>query len=373
MCYRRPQSLARLALSSLLLLLAQAALGDPQPGLSLDAPAAIELGRKLFMDRRLSRNGTMSCGMCHIPEQGFTANEMATAIGIEGRSLRRNAPTMLNVASQHWLFHDGRETSLERQVWGPLLASDEMGNASRSAVVERVNALQDYAAPFRRAFPGIGVTEDTIASALASYERALTAADSRFDRWYFADDPSALSTSERTGFELFRGKAGCAACHSIRVQQAPFTDHRFHNTGIGWRRADTGDKLVSVPLGAGETTEVSTAQMAALFGASVRDEGRSEVTGRTEDRWAYKTPSLRNVSLTAPYMHDGSVATLREVIELYDRGGIDNPGKNALLRPLHLSEHEKRALESFLGSLTSENVARLAAEARAAFYSGGGR
>jgi len=379
MRYRRPRFLARLALSGVLALLTYPALADPALGLPPspisrgDTQATVELGRKIFMDRRLSRNGTMSCGMCHIPEQGFTANEMATAIGIEGRSLRRNAPTILNVVWQRWLFHDGRETSLERQVWSPLLASDEMGNASREAVVERVNALPDYAAPFQRAFPGHGVTEDTIASALASYERALTSTDSRFDRWFFAGDGTTLNASERAGFDLFRGKAGCVACHSADFQHAPFTDQSFHNTGVGWLRAKAGDRLLSVPLGAGETAEVSSAEMAAVFGVNVRDEGRFEVTGRAQDRWAYKTPSLRNVALTAPYMHDGSIATLRQVIEFYDRGGIANPGRDPLLRPLGLNDEEKQALESFLRTLTGANATQLAAEARAAFHAVGAR
>jgi cytochrome c peroxidase len=355
---------------------ADSALGLPSMPMVAEgagAEARVELGRMIFMDRRLSRNGTMSCGMCHIPEQGFTANEMATAIGIEGRSLRRNAPTVLNVAFQQSLFHDGRESSLEHQIWSPLLARDEMGNTSRAAVVARLSALPGYSVPFERAFPGLGVTEDTIAAALASYERALTAANSRFDRWYFESDAPALSAPEHAGFELFRGKAGCTACHIVNASDALFTDHRFHNTGVGWLRSNAANQTLSVPLGGGQTAEVSSADMASLFGGNLRDEGRFEVTRRPEDRWAYKTPSLRNVALTAPYMHNGSLGTLREVIEFYDRGGIENPGKDPLLRPLRLSVGDKQALEAFLLTLTGDNVGRLAAEARAAFHAGGAR
>jgi cytochrome c peroxidase len=362
-------------------LLTQSASADPFLGLpplevsqnDSSVAARVGLGRRLFMDRRLSRNGTMSCGMCHIPEQGFTTNEMATTIGIEGRSLRRNAPTVLNVGFQHTLFHDGRETSLERQIWGPLLAADEMGNASRAAVVARVSALPDYPAAFARVFPSAGINEDTIAAALASYERMLVAANSRFDRWFFAGESSALSAVERDGFQLFRGKAGCSSCHIVGERDALFTDHRFHNTGVGWVHANAASQAVSVPLGGGATTEVSRAEMAALFGGNLHDEGRFEVTRLQQDRWAYKTPSLRNVALTAPYMHDGSLATLREVIEFYARGGIDNPGKDRLLQPLHLSLEEKQALEAFLRALTGENVRELAAEARAAFHTTGAR
>ena len=358
-----------------LALLARAALADPTLGLPrVSAPsgqtaAQIELGRKLFMDRRLSRNGTMSCGMCHIPEQGFAANEMATAIGMQGRSLRRNAPTLLNVAFQRTLFHDGRSDSLESQVWDPLLAPDEMGNPTRSALVAKVSALPDYSAPFERAFPQRGATEQTIAAALASYERALIAADSPFDRWFLGGEASALSSSERAGFDLFTGKAGCSACHTVGTDSALFTDHGFHNSGVGWLHASTDDRRVSVPLGGGEMAEVSVAEMTALFGGRTHDDGRFEVTHEPSDRWAYKTPSLRNVALTAPYMHDGSLATLSDVIEFYDRGGIDNPGKDPLLRPLHLTDAEKQQLVVFLLTLTSDQVRRLAAEARAAFHS----
>jgi cytochrome c peroxidase len=351
-------------------------LGLPALDVSQSDPSAgarAALGRKLFMDRRLSRNGTMSCGMCHVPEQGFTTNEMATTIGIEGRSLRRNAPTVLNVGFQRTLFHDGRETSLERQIWSPLLAADEMGNASRTEVVARVRALADYSAAFARAFPGTGINEDTIAAALASYERMLGAANSPFDRWFFGGESSALSAVERDGLQLFRGKAGCSSCHLVGERDALFTDHRFHNTGVGWARANAANGTVSVPLGGGETTEVSRAEMAALFGGDLHDEGRFEVTHLQVDQWAYKTPSLRNVALTAPYMHDGSLATLREVIEFYTRGGIDNPGKDPLLQPLQLSLEEKQALEAFLQALTGDNVDQLAAEARAAFHTTGAR
>lgn len=367
--------------AGLFALLTQSASADPTLGLPAlevsqtysSTTARVQLGRRLFMDRRLSRNGTMSCGMCHVPEQGFTTNEMATAIGIEGRSLRRNAPTVLNVAFQRMLFHDGRETNLEHQAWSPLLAADEMGNASRAAVVARVSALADYSAAFARVFPTAGINEETIAAALASYQRTLVAANSRFDRWFFAGESSALSAVERDGFQLFRGKAGCSSCHLVGARDALFTDHRFHNTGVGWVHANAASRTVSVPLGGGETTEVSRAEMAALFGGDLRDEGRFEVTQLQQDRWAYKTPSLRNVALTAPYMHDGSLATLREVIEFYDRGGIDNPGKDPLLQPLHLSPEEKQALEAFLQTLTGDNVRQLAAEARATFHTNAAR
>jgi len=340
-----------------------------QPLRATDTDARVSLGRKLFMDRRLSRNGSMSCGMCHIPEQAFASNQTNTAIGLSGQHLRRNAPTVLNVGYQQSLFHDGRETSLEHQVWSPLLAQDEMGNRSQTEVVERVAMLSDYRGLLERAFPGQAVTEIEIAAALAAYERTLSSGNSRFDRWYFRGEAHAMSALEQQGFELFTSKAGCSACHLIGTQEALFTDHRFHNTGVGWARANKPPEGYSVPLAPGVSTEVPAAALAQLLGPELRDEGRFEVTGRPEDRWAYKTPSLRNVALTAPYMHDGSLPTLAAVVEFYERGGIDNPGKDPAIRPLGLSTEEKQALEAFLSALTGDNVKQLATEARAAFRS----
>ena len=182
--------------------------------------ARIHLGRKLFFDRRLSRNNTMSCAMCHVPEQGFTVNELAQAVGIEGHSLRRNAPTLLNVAYMHSHFHDGRETSLETQVISPFLAHNEMANPSMGHLVEKIRCLDDYADLFVQAF-GRGPSVETIGQALASYERTLLAANAPFDRWYYGQQPDALSPQAQTGFQLFVGKARCVSCHTITEQYCP--------------------------------------------------------------------------------------------------------------------------------------------------------
>src|SRR5262249_4921737 len=156
-------------------------------------PEKVELGRKLFLDRRLSPNGTMSCAMCHLPEQGFTSNELATPVGIEGRTVRRNAPTLLNVAFQRHLFHDGRAVSLEAQIWEPLLAANEMGNRSVGDVLDRIRALADYGGLFEKIFDGQGVSAGRLGQALAAYERTLVAGNSRFDRWRYGRDSSALT------------------------------------------------------------------------------------------------------------------------------------------------------------------------------------
>jgi len=344
-----------------------AALGLPAMEVPADnpiTPAKVALGRKLFLDRRLSPNGTMSCAMCHVPEQGFTAHELATSVGIGGRSVRRNAPTVLNVAWQQRLFHDGREVSLEDQVWGPLLAANEMGNPSIGYVIERIGTLEDYRGLFEAAFDGRGPSAARLGAALASYQRTLVAGDSRFDRWRFGGEASALSAVEQAGFELFAGKGRCATCHRVGQREALFTDHGFHNTGIGWHRSLGTPERTRVELAPGVYTELDRRTIASFAEPPANDVGRYEITLDPKDRWAYKTPSLRNVALTAPYMHDGSLPSLEAVVGFYDRGGIDNPEKSALIAPLGLTASERAALVAFLRALTGSAVAALAADAR---------
>ena len=327
----------------------------------------VRLGRKLFFDRRLSHNGTISCAMCHVPEQGFTNNEIATAVGIEGRTVRRNAPTLYNVAYVRALFHDGRATTLESQVWGPLLARNEMGNAAADAVTATVRSLPDYDGLFEAAFGDRGPSPETIGMALASYERTLVSGSSKFDRWHFSGEAEALSAAARRGFALFTGAAGCASCHTIERDFALFSDGEFHNTGIG---VPTGDAPTParqrIAVGPGRFLEVDSAIVDRLSGPIRDDLGRFEVTQQEADRWRYRTPSLRNVALTSPYMHDGSLATLREVVAFYDRGGVPNPGLDPRIRPLGLDTAQVADLLAFLDSLTGGDVDALVGDAFAA-------
>lgn len=344
------------------------ALGLPPLATAPASAAAVDLGRKLFMDRRLSRNNTMSCAMCHVPEQGFTATELGTSLGLEGRTLRRNAPTLLNVAYVGQLFHDGRAASLESQAWLPLLHPVEMGNQSVAEVLDKLRAMPDYAGRFETAFDGAGASEQTVGVALASYQRTLVSGNSRFDRWRYANDKHALNAREQAGFAVFAGKGRCIACHAVGERNGLFSDARFHNTGIGWARrkgtaVDPGRRY-AVQLAPGVFTELQERELANVSEPLQDDDGRFEVTHQESDRWAYRTPSLRNVALTAPYMHDGSLATLEAVIEYYQKGGIDNPGRDELVQPLQLTEEDKRDLAAFLRSLTGDNVGLLAQRAR---------
>ena len=351
--------------------LAAPPLGLPPVAISTDNPpsaAKIALGRKLFFDRRLSRNGTMSCGICHVPEQGFTNNELARPIGTEGRSLRRNAPGLFNVAYARRLFHDGRETRLETQIISPLLARVEMANPSIGYVIAKIGSLPDYAGRFEAAFGG-GPTIGRLGDAIASYERSLLSANSAFDRWYFGHEEQALSGQARAGFELFTGRAGCSACHLIGDAHAIFTDHEFHDTGIGYYNSKVRPQTraaVQVEIAPGVRVSVSRATLETIGLPPASDLGRHEVTLDPDDLWRFKTPSLRNIALTAPYMHDGSLATLEEVVRFYSHGGHPHPGIDPAVQPRGLSDREVSALVAFLESLTGDNLAELIADARSA-------
>jgi len=336
----------------------------PQPPENLLTQAKAELGRLLFFDRRLSHNNTFSCAMCHVPEQGFASNELATAVGIEGQTVRRNSPTIYNVAYLERLFHDGRESSLEQQIWGPLLAPNEMGNPSIGQVLESIRSIPGYTERFESAFDGRSPSMETVGMALASYERLLVSADSRFDRWFYGDDSDALDSAEQAGFQLFSGKAGCSACHQVGPDWALFTDNKLHNTGIGYRRSMSGhDAEIRIQIAPGEYIMVRQEFIDEAAEKPPSDIGLYEITGNPDDRWKYRTPSLRNVALTSPYMHDGSIPTLEDVVGFYDLGGVENPLRDPLVRPLGLSDREKSQLVAYLRTLTGSNVDILVADA----------
>lgn len=337
----------------------------PVPANNPLTPDKVALGRKLFFDRRLSHDNTISCATCHVPEQGFTVNELATAVGIEGRIARRNAPTVINAAYLETIFHDGRETSLETQALAPLVAPDEMGNPSLGHLVAKVKGLGDYHGLFEKAF-GRGPGIEALAAAIAAWERTLVSADSPFDRWYYGGAEDAIGAPAKHGFELFTGKAGCVRCHALGKEFALFTDNGFHDTGVGYRNTypRSGDDEGPSELAPRLTTIVKASQLEALGEKPGKDLGRYEVTLRPGDAWRYKTPSLRNVALTGPYMHDGSLLTLREVVYFYARGGVKHPGLDRLIGRLDLEDGAADDLAAFMESLTGGNIAELVADAR---------
>lgn len=320
----------------------------------------IDLGRRLFFDRRLSPNNTISCAMCHVPAQGFTVNETRLAVGMHGKTGKRNAPTLYNVTYQELLFHDGREFTLEDQIIAPLTQANEMGNPSIGYVVHRIKQLPGYPKAFQAAF-GEAPSVATLGKALASYQRTLVSANSPFDRWYYGHEQDALSEQAKAGFEIFIGKGKCGTCHFFSQDAALFTDHKFRNTGVA-HLSLIPPETISVDLGGGLRVNLPRAQLDEVLAQPGKDRGRYEVTRDPHDLWHYKTPSLRNVALTAPYMHNGVLPTLESVIDYYDRGGSGGPGQDARIAPLHLTPAEKDALLAFLHSLTGDNVERLAEE-----------
>ena len=337
--------------------------------------AKIDLGRKLFFDRRLSINDTFACATCHIPEQGFTSNEMRTAVGVEGRSVLRNSPSLYNSAYLVRVFLDGRETSLENQVWQPITAHNEMAAPSIGWLINKLRRMRDYDGLFEKAFDGSGPDILTVGQALASYQRTLLSGDSPFDRWHFGRQPDAVGEDVKRGFAVFAGKGRCIACHTMGRDHALFSDQQFHNTGLGYAVSfdlppgggDAPAATTRVQLAPGVFVEVSNDTIEAVTQQKMpNDLGLYRITENPNDRWKFRTQSLRNVALTAPYMHNGQFDTLRDVIEFYDRGGIPNELLSPLIFPLHLAEQEKADLEAFLRALTGSTVPDIVADAFAA-------
>lgn len=276
--------------------------------------AKAKLGKYLFFDLRLSRDQSVSCSSCHRPHRGYT-DAVATPTGVGGTG-RRNAPSLLNVVYRTPLFWDGRVGSLEEQVEAVITSPREMDNTPET-VVERLRASHLYRSFFRDAFGSEEITMERIAQAIASFERTILSADSTFDRSLDAENPRPLTDAARRGFQLFTGKAQCSLCHSGPI----FSDNGFYNLGVGWDRPD-------------------------------RDLGRYEDTALEEDRGRFKTPTLRDLVHTAPYMHDGSMESLEEVIDFFDRGGGPNPYLDPRMKPLNLTQREKADLAAFLRSLS---------------------
>ncbi|WP_336491652.1 cytochrome-c peroxidase [Methylobacterium nigriterrae] len=276
-----------------------------------------ELGRRLFFDPILSGDRSRACVSCHLPDLAWAdGRARALSRGASGMELR--TPTLLNLAWQERLGWDGKFRDLESVAFLPITAAGNM-NLPVAEALRRLSADPEYARAFADAFPDPAVTRDRVEDALATFERLIVSGPAPFDRW-IAGDAGAIDAAARRGFDLFNGKAHCAACHS----GWSFTDGSFHDIGTA----------------AGE------------------DIGRGRFFPNSPAlRYAFKTPGLRAVAVRAPYMHDGSVATLEAVIDLYDRGGIDRPSRSADIRPLGLSRDEKSDLVAFLRSLTPESTA----------------
>src|SRR5215213_4763033 len=296
-------------------------------------PEKIALGEQLYFDKRLSASGTVSCALCHDPANAFTDQE-AFSTGASGNQGTRNAPTILNAMFSNRLFWDGRAGSLEEQAKQPLTNPAEMGMGSYDLVVARVSEIPEYRKTFRRVFGRAGITIETIAKAIAAYERTQLSGNSQFDR-FISGDNAAITEAQKRGWKLFSGKAKCIECHTFSAGSPFFTDSNFHNTGVGLANSDF-ERLAGR---AGEVTQ--KAGMADLAHKNDFSElGRFLVTRQTADIAAFKTPTLRDVELTRPYMHSGAVKTLLDVVKFYNQGGEKNPYLDQKMQPLGLSDED---------------------------------
>jgi cytochrome c peroxidase len=288
----------------------------PFPADNAWSAAREELGRTLFFDPRLSRSGVMSCATCHNP--GFSWGDgLARGVGHAAKALPRRSPTLLNVAWAEALFWDGRAGTLEEQALGPIASPDEM-NLPLEELVPKIQAVRGYVAMFERAYPGEAVSTNTIAKAIATFERTVVSGAAPFDRWVEGDE-DAISTEAVRGFVVFNDKAKCASCHS----GWRFTDDSFHD-----------------------------------IGALGEDRGRAVVLeGIPAMEYAFKTPTLRDIDRRGPYLHDGSEPTLESVVELYDLGGrTKRPSLSRDIVPLSLTAEEARSLVAFMRTLTSDDA-----------------
>lgn len=285
----------------------------PFPADNLYSAEKAQLGKMLFFDQRLSKNFNMTCATCHNPSLGWE-DGVPGAFGGQGKFLDRHSPTILNMAWSDSFFWDGRSPTLEDQIRGPVESPNEM-NISMDEVVERLSKVKGYQEMFQRVFPGAGITGDGIMKAIATYERTLVSGTAPFDRWVMGDE-QAISESAKRGFEFFNNGAGCSECHT----GWNFSDNKFYDIGL-----------------------------------SSADEGRMTVTGNAADKHAFKTPGLRNIQQRAPYMHDGSMKTLDEVIIHYIAGGTPRPSRSDKMTVRPMTPQQITDLRSFLESLTGED------------------
>jgi len=290
----------------------------PHPADNHPSEARVELGKMLFFDPRLSRDGNMSCATCHSPLLGWS-DGLPTAKGVKSMVLGRATPTVVNTAYNSIQMWDGRKATLEDQAMGPMQADVEM-NADLGGVFKWLNTNDGYRHAFAKAYPGEAIDAKTFSKAIASYERTVVSNASPFDRW-LKGDRDAMTAQQVRGFRLFQdeNKGNCAACH-----QAPnFTDNGFHNIGL------------------------------ASHGKENPDMGRYTIRPVKTMKGAFKTPTLRDIELTAPYFHDGSAKTLTEVVEHYAKGGDVKTDLSPNIKPLNLTQQEKEDIVAFMTALTS--------------------
>ena len=347
----------------------------PIPADNPQTPEKVALGKKLFDDKRFSSTGQVSCATCHDEKKAFTDSPLRTSEGIKkaGKPLTgtRNAPTVVNAAYFDVQFWDGRSPSLEDQSQHPFINPVEMGLKDHQPILKIVRSDPEYVKAFEQVFgkKGPQVTMKEVQQAIGAFERTQVSGNSPFDRYFYGGDSKALTEAQKRGFDLYVNKGRCVSCHAIEQTQALFTDNRFHNVGVG-----INDIQKDVPALAGEFLQakatLAEVDVKVLGDKRTSELGRFAISRDFEGLGAFKTPTLRNVAVTGPYMHDGSVKTLKDVVVHYNLGGVTKEGDpvndflSGGIRPLNLTEAEIDDLVSFMEALTSPEYASLPSAAR---------
>ena len=321
-------------------------------------PPKVALGKRLFMDKRFSADGTVACATCHDPELAFV-DGLPVSEGIKGLKGVRNAPTVVNAAYYTSQFWDGRRATLEEQAKDPFVNPVEHGLPSHEPILQVIRGDKEYVQAFRQVF-GLApqeITIDHVVMAIAAFERTVVSGNSPFDRYYYGGEEDAISESAKRGFKLYQTKARCQDCHRIDQQFALFTDNKFHNLGVGMEKI--APKLRQLINTYRRAKKQGQDPGKFLSREELSELGRFTVTLNLRDVGAFKTPTLRNVAVTGPYMHNGEFETLEEVVEFYNQGGRKNPFLSSGIRPLNLTEQEKKDLVEFLKTLTSPEYQHL--------------
>jgi len=336
------------------------------PAHNPQTPEKIALGKKLFEDKRFSSTGEVACANCHDAQKAFTDSPLSVSEGIKKLTGTRNAPTVVNAAYFETQFWDGRSPSLEDQALHPFINPVEMGLKDHEPILSIVRSDPEYVKAFQQVFgkTGPGITMDEVTRAIAAFERTQIFGDSPFDRYYFKGEQDALTPAQKRGLDVFVNQGRCVSCHIVEQTQALFTDNRFHNVGIGINAIQKG-----VPELAGEFLRArytkSQVDEKVLSDKRTSELGRLVETRRFDDIGSFKTPTLRNIAVTAPYMHDGSLKTLNEVLVHYNNGGVTKEGDpvndflSGGIRPLKLTDEQLKDLEAFMEALTSPEFANL--------------
>jgi cytochrome c peroxidase len=318
--------------------------------------AKARLGDMIFDEKRISADNSVACNTCHSPRNGFTTHTPASR-GVGDQIGKRNAPSILNAMFYKSMFWDGRAATLEEQAGLPILNPVELGQKDRKDVVAKLAAIPEIVDAFQKVFGHPPNWED-MSKALAAFERTRLSTEAPFDRFLHGDE-KALNASQRRGWALFTGKARCTSCHTYDSALPLFGDNRFHNTGAAAGKQDFNQlaKRAAESAARGNKAEIDKLALETDYS----ELGRFLVTQKKEDIGAFKTPFLRDVLLTGPYMHDGSLETLWDVVEFFSKGGERNPFLDAEMKPLGLTAGEVEDLVNFLGALTSDRFAELRA------------